>query len=365
MKKIVYLPGVWDIIHSGHLNIIKRAKLLGDYLIVGVCSDRLVSLHKQHQVALSELERANVISALKWVDEVFVYDDPDQSKALNLFKANVFVVGEDFGKQGVPEHEKAIEFCNGRNIPIVVIPRMPGISSSNVKERVRNNTKSEIIKDFWKKRAEQAKIGKIDPWQATSLTVSEEAAEKRREQDVKYIFEAIHRICEPLSSALEIGCGTGRITRELAPIFSSVDAIDYEQDFVDVAKEQLKGFSNVKVYCDNALNFDKSSKYQCCVIAGLFNYLVDDEFEELIRQISHIPYVVLKESVGTFQTYELDDSHFSEEMNSTYTAKYRSVTELINSFAENGFSLRYTDVVEEHRKETHLRVFLFKSGLNN
>ena len=110
MNSVVYLPGVWDVFHPGHLNVINRAKLCGDYLVVGVCSDRLEQQHKKIPATFNEAQRSQVIAGLKSVDEVYVYDNPDQTEAIRLFNAQMFVVGEEFGFQGVPEHQKALDY---------------------------------------------------------------------------------------------------------------------------------------------------------------------------------------------------------------------------------------------------------------
>ena len=133
-KRIVYIPGVWDMLHIGHLNILKRAKLRGDWLIVGVCSDRLVRDTKKEPI-VNQSWRAEMLESLKIVDEVFIYDDLDQTYAIELFKADVFAVGEDFGNY--PEHKKALDFCELSSIEVTRIKRFPGISSTEIKQKVK------------------------------------------------------------------------------------------------------------------------------------------------------------------------------------------------------------------------------------
>jgi glycerol-3-phosphate cytidylyltransferase len=133
-KKIVYVPGVWDMLHIGHLNILKRAKLRGDYLVVGVCSDRLVQETKKDPI-VNQSWRAELLDALEIVDEVFIYDDLDQTYAIELFKVDVFAVGEEFGNY--PEHHKALYFCESNSIEVVRIKRFPGISSTEIKQKVK------------------------------------------------------------------------------------------------------------------------------------------------------------------------------------------------------------------------------------
>lgn len=347
--KIAYTPGVWDILHSGHINIINRAKLCGDYLVVGICSDRLTTSQKGTP-ATKEAERAKIVSELKSVNEVYVYDTPNQVDMLKLFNVDVFVIGEEFGKQGVPEHIDALHYCADKNIKIVRIPRTTGISSTSRKEG--------IIKDFWTSRADQLKSGTLGPLQSTSLTDSEQAAEERRGKDLKYILKAIKRTSRPKDIMLELGCGVGRVTFELAKVYKQVYANDYVQKFIDIAKE--KQVRNIDFFCSEAHEFDRNIPYDCCVIAGLFVCLSDQQLEKVVQAISNIPCLVIKESVGTFDRYELKEDHYSEQLRCNYTAIYRKTTDIIDMFSHFGYITKYTEVVDLHRRETHLRVFLLE-----
>ena len=137
MKQIVYTPGVWDLLHVGHLNIIKTAKRLCDFLIVGVCCDKLVKLHKGQFPTINEHNRSEMIRAIKYVDDVFVYTDADQTTQLKLFQPDIFVVGEEFGSQGVPEHETALMFASENGIEIKRVNRLKGISTTSIKSNIR------------------------------------------------------------------------------------------------------------------------------------------------------------------------------------------------------------------------------------
>ena len=136
MNHVVYTPGVWDLIHVGHLNIIKTAKRCGDFLIVGVCSDDLVRLHKGVSPTINEHNRSEMIRSIKYVDDVFIYTDPDQTTQLKLFQPDIFVIGEEFGKQGVPEHELAISYAIGNDIQIKRVDRLHGVSTTHIKNSI-------------------------------------------------------------------------------------------------------------------------------------------------------------------------------------------------------------------------------------
>ena len=137
-KSIVYTPGVWDLLHTGHLNLLQRAKLSGDYLIVGVCGDLLVKETKGPPV-MAETERAK----LSWRSSLsmkYTYIILWTSANLVQLNVNVFCVGEEFGN--CEEHKLALQFCEENGIEVSVIKRYPGVSSSALRQRAisRNQT---------------------------------------------------------------------------------------------------------------------------------------------------------------------------------------------------------------------------------
>ena len=69
MTKIIYIDGVWDLFHYGHVNFIKRCKEEGDYLIVGVCSDEDCEKIKRKPVLKLE-ERVKVLESCKYIDKI-------------------------------------------------------------------------------------------------------------------------------------------------------------------------------------------------------------------------------------------------------------------------------------------------------
>ena len=88
MKRVVYTPGVWDLLHMGHLNLIKRAKLCGDHLVVGVCSDSTTKATKGELPTINQQSRADLLAAIRYVDEVFL--------RLNFFFATAQFTWGDF-----------------------------------------------------------------------------------------------------------------------------------------------------------------------------------------------------------------------------------------------------------------------------
>lgn len=357
--KNVYTPGVWDLLHPGHLNLLSQASSLGDKLMVGVCSDRLVRLHKGKLPVMDQESRRLLVASLKMVDEAFIYDDPDQSSVLRQLGISVFVVGDQFGSQGVPEHQNALNYCSENGVDLLRIPRTSGISSSDIKEWVIRNRKESSVSDFWMDRGQRLHDGKVDRWQATSLTKSPEAAVKRKESDWEAIHQVIERIPDRLKRVVELGCGTGRITQELAKITDHVTGIDFVPEFIKQAQIDIAS-DNVEFICADCTSIDNPSQYDACIMSGLLNYLDDHQLEELIDRINVIPYIILKESVGTFGRFSLTDDHYSEQLQSSYQSIYRSVGEIIDIMSQFGYISIYSAMVQKHRKETHMNAFLFQ-----
>lgn len=93
---IGYTTGVFDLFHVGHLRILKKAKEYCDYLIVGVSSDKLVERYKNKTPVISLKERIEIVSSIKYVDEVIVQTDRDKIKAYKKLGFNVMFVGDDW-----------------------------------------------------------------------------------------------------------------------------------------------------------------------------------------------------------------------------------------------------------------------------
>jgi len=96
MKKIGYTTGVFDMFHIGHLNVLKRAKLECDYLIVGVTSDELSMKAKNKKPIIPFNERMDIVEAIKFVDEVVPQTNYDKLEAWNNLKFDMMFVGDDW-----------------------------------------------------------------------------------------------------------------------------------------------------------------------------------------------------------------------------------------------------------------------------
>ncbi len=124
MKKIITY-GTFDLFHIGHLNLLKRAKKLGDYLVVAVSTDEF-NLGKDKKCVHPFEERAKIVEAIKYVDEVIPETDWGQ-KITDVKKYNIdmFVIGNDW--KGKFDFLK--EYCE-----VEYISRTEGVSTTEIKQ---------------------------------------------------------------------------------------------------------------------------------------------------------------------------------------------------------------------------------------
>lgn len=94
--KVGYTTGVFDLFHVGHLNILKRAKELCDFLIVGVSTDELVSSYKNKTPVIPYEERVAIVEAIRYVDKVVPQETRDKMAAYHEYEFDVMFVGDDW-----------------------------------------------------------------------------------------------------------------------------------------------------------------------------------------------------------------------------------------------------------------------------
>src|SRR5207244_770554 len=110
-RKTVLANGCFDILHVGHLRYLEGARALGDVLVVAINSDRSMRLIKDAgRPILSETERVALVSALRCVDYVVLFDEPDVSRVLDVLRPSIHAKGTDYTEQTVPERDKVLAY---------------------------------------------------------------------------------------------------------------------------------------------------------------------------------------------------------------------------------------------------------------
>ncbi len=125
MKKVITY-GTFDLLHAGHINLLRRAKELGDYLIVVVSTDEFNWNEKQKKCYFTYEERKKLVEAVRYVDLVIPENSWDQKISdVQEYHVDTFVMGDDW--KGKFDFLK--DYCE-----VVYLPRTEGISTTKIKK---------------------------------------------------------------------------------------------------------------------------------------------------------------------------------------------------------------------------------------
>ena len=129
MKRVITY-GTFDLLHYGHINLLKRAKELGDYLIVGLSTNEF-NEKKGKKCYFSYEERKKLLESIRYVDLVIPEKSWEQKiEDIKEFKVDIFVIGDDW--KGKFDYLK--EYCE-----VIYLPRTPEISTTKIKNDLRLN----------------------------------------------------------------------------------------------------------------------------------------------------------------------------------------------------------------------------------
>ena len=110
-KRTVLANGCFDILHVGHVRYLEGARAFGDALVVAINSDRSVrALKGNGRPILNEHERVALVSALRCVDHVVVFDEPDVTRVLEVLQPAIHAKGTDYTETTVPEREQVLAY---------------------------------------------------------------------------------------------------------------------------------------------------------------------------------------------------------------------------------------------------------------
>lgn len=136
MKKVITY-GTYDLLHQGHINLLKRAKALGDYLIVGVTNDNFDRERGKLNVRNNVLERVEAVRATGLADKIVIEDYVGQKiDDIQKYDVDIFAIGSDW--EGKFDYLK--EFCD-----VVYLPRTEGISSTMLREDLQEDIKVGVV----------------------------------------------------------------------------------------------------------------------------------------------------------------------------------------------------------------------------
>lgn len=136
MKKVITY-GTYDLLHQGHINLLRRAKALGDYLIVGVTSDSFDRGRGKLNVCNNVLERVEAVKATGYADQIVIEDYLGQKiDDIQKYDVDIFAIGSDWESK----FDYLNEYCE-----VVYLPRTEGISSTMLRKETHNAYRIGII----------------------------------------------------------------------------------------------------------------------------------------------------------------------------------------------------------------------------
>ncbi len=128
-RKIVFTNGCFDILHVGHIRYLKKAKTLGDVLVIGLNSDRSVSKIKPKRPINPQEHRAEILASLEMVDYVILFDEETPYELIKFIQPDILVKGGDWKKEDIIGSDIVKETLS--------LPYVKGVSTSEIIERIK------------------------------------------------------------------------------------------------------------------------------------------------------------------------------------------------------------------------------------
>jgi rfaE bifunctional protein nucleotidyltransferase chain/domain len=142
-KTVVLTNGCYDLLHSGHVRLLERARSLGDLLILALNTDASVArLKGPSRPLIPEQERARMVAALEAVDAVTFFDEDTPRELIAKVLPDILVKGSDWSHFVAGREE--VEAAGGK---VVLLPLEPGFSTTNIEKELISRTPAENNKD--------------------------------------------------------------------------------------------------------------------------------------------------------------------------------------------------------------------------
>lgn len=130
MKRIITY-GTFDLLHYGHINLLRRAKALGDYLIVGLSTDEFNTKEKNKTPYFSYDDRKLMVESVRYVDLVIPEETWEQKRTdVHIYHIDVFVMADDWAGK--------FDFLREEGVEVVYFPRTPMISTTRIKNDLKH-----------------------------------------------------------------------------------------------------------------------------------------------------------------------------------------------------------------------------------
>lgn len=131
-RRVGYVPGVYDMFHIGHLNILRNAKQHCDYLIAGVVSDEMAARAKGKLPVIPLAERLEIVRSIRYVDDVYAEMVPEKLDVWRELKFNAIIKGDDW--RGTPKGDKLERDFAAVGVEVIYLPYTVHTSSTLLRE---------------------------------------------------------------------------------------------------------------------------------------------------------------------------------------------------------------------------------------
>lgn len=134
-RKIVFTNGCFDLLHYGHIDYLKKAKLLGDILIIGLNSDSSVRrLKGEGRPLVPQKERAEILSALEFVDYLTIFSEDTPANLISAIKPDILVKGSDYHSHDIAGND----FVQSYGGKVITIPLVKGKSTTALIRKIKS-----------------------------------------------------------------------------------------------------------------------------------------------------------------------------------------------------------------------------------
>ena len=136
-KSIVFTNGCFDLLHSQHINLLDESKKLGDYLIVGMNSDKSVKLLKgESRPIIGEEDRSQMLASMRSVDYVIIFDDYSVLDLIKYLKPDIITKGDDYKVDQL--NDVGGEFIKSYGGKLELIPTRKGSQTSDIIKKIKD-----------------------------------------------------------------------------------------------------------------------------------------------------------------------------------------------------------------------------------
>jgi D-sedoheptulose 7-phosphate isomerase len=234
MEVIVFTNGCFDIIHPGHIDLLRRARKLGTKLIVGINSDRSVKAIKgDNKPYLNQNDRSQILKGIKYVDDVFVFDEQTPEKLIKKIKPDVLVKGGDWAINEIIGSDYVLK----RGGKVFSLPLKGNYSSSSIVEKIKANN----LKKEKKSNNESSRTRLIE----NSLRQHLDVFQKLLKNDIEKVESAAKLIIETFAGGNKILiCGNGG---------SAADAQHIAAEFVGRFETERKALPAIALTTDTSV----------------------------------------------------------------------------------------------------------------